>query len=400
MSQQLINRSPDLKKLRDEGYDVEIRSGFLLLNDVPYVNARKEVKFGILVSELSTAGDVTSAPGTHVAMFVGEYPCDKDGLELDKIRHATGRRLADNLEIDYSFSSKPFGGGRYKDFHEKMTAYVAIFLSQARAIEPSATAQTYPIFPTKGGESVFSYMDTASSRAGINIATKKLELEKIALVGLGGTGSYVLDLVAKTPVKEIHLFDRDAFLSHNAFRAPGAASVDELRLKPRKVAYLRDEYSKMHRGIVAHDYYIDASNVTELRQMSFVFLCIDASDAKKVIVESLETYGIPFIDVGMGIQLVGDSLNGVLRITTNTPEHREHFRKRVSLADAGADDDYDTNIQLADLNALNAALAVVKWKKLFGFYLDFEKENHSTYTIDSNMITNDEKVEARVDAHT
>ena len=56
MSQQLISRSSDLRKLRDEGYDVEIRSGYLLIKDVPYVNAKKEVKFGILVSELTLAG--------------------------------------------------------------------------------------------------------------------------------------------------------------------------------------------------------------------------------------------------------------------------------------------------------------------------------------------------------
>ena len=39
MSQQLISRSPDLKRLRDEGYAVETVGGHLLLNDVPYVTA-------------------------------------------------------------------------------------------------------------------------------------------------------------------------------------------------------------------------------------------------------------------------------------------------------------------------------------------------------------------------
>jgi len=83
------------------------------------------------------------------------------------------------------------------------------------------------VITTDEDESVFKYIDTASSRAGINVPTQKLELARIAIVGVGGTGSYVLDLVAKTPVKEIHLFDGDVFLSHNAFRAPSAASSDE-----------------------------------------------------------------------------------------------------------------------------------------------------------------------------
>src|SRR5437588_3316216 len=204
MSQQLINLSPDLKQLREEGYDIEIRSGYLLVKNVPYVNAAKELKFGILVSELTLAGAVTAAPGTHVAMFAGEYPCDKDGAPLEKIRHAGGQQLAPDLLVHHSFSSKPAGG--YKDYHHKITAYIAIFLSHAQAIDPNASAQTFPVVTTEEHESVFKYIDTASSRAGITMATQKLELSKVAIIGAGGTGSYVLDLVAKTPVKEIHLF--------------------------------------------------------------------------------------------------------------------------------------------------------------------------------------------------
>jgi len=398
MSKPPIDPSPDLKKLRDEGYDVEIRSGYLLMKDVPYVNAGKEIRRGILVSKLTMAGDVTAAPGTHVAMFAGEYPCDENGRELDQIRHGNGRQLADNLVVQYSFSSKPVGGVRYKDYHEKMTAYAAILLSRAQAIDPTVTAQTFPVFAVEEEESVFRYLDTATSRAGINLATQKLELAKVAIVGLGGTGSYVLDLVAKTPVKEVHLFDKDTFLSHNAFRSPGAVSVEELRTGPKKVTRLKELYSKLRRGIVDHDYNIGASNVAELRDMAFVFLCIDPSDEKKAIVEGLEAFGTPFLDVGMGLDLVGDSLGGILRTTMSTKERREHFRARVSLSAGDRNPEYDSNIQIADLNALNAALAVIRWKKLFGFYLDLGNEYHTTYTIDTNAIINDDAIEAAHDS--
>jgi len=40
---------------------------------------------------------------------------------------------------------------------------------------------------------------------------------------------------------------------------------------------------------------------------------------------------------------------------------------------------------------LNAALAVIKWKKLFGFYFDFEQELSSTYTIDGNHLLNEDQ---------
>jgi len=392
MSRQLINRSPDLKQLQDEGFDVEVRSSYLLIKNVPYVNPNKEIKFGILVSELSLAGDVTTTPSTHVAMFSGDHPCYKDGSEIVQIKNSSSPKSLDrDLVIHHSFSSKPSGG--YKNYYEKMSTYVAIISSPAQSINPTITANTFPVIESDEEESVFNYIDTASSRAEVTVVTRKLELGKIGIVGLGGTGSYVLDLVAKTPVREIHLFDGDKFSQHNAFRSPGAPSVDELRKKPQKAVFFQEQYSRMRRHITAHDCYVDASNVDQLRGMDFMFLCLDSGVARKLIVEKLEEYGIPFIDVGMGVQKVDESLLGVLRITSSTVTQREHVRakSRIPFLDGDDNNDYSRNIQIADLNALNAALAVIKWKKLFGFYLDLENEHHSTYTIDGNMLTNEDQ---------
>ena len=48
------------------------------------------------------------------------------------------------------------------------------------------------------------------------------------------------------------------------------------------------------------------------------------------------------------------------------------------------------NVQIADLNSLNATLAVIKWKKLCGVYQDLEGEHHSTYSTNVNALTSDE----------
>ena len=222
--------------------------------------------------------------------------------------------------------------------------------------------------------------------------TRKLQLSSVAILGVGGTGAYVLDLVAKTEVKEIHLFDRDRFSSHNAFRAPGAASLEQLRARPTKVAYYTELYSQMRRGIVPHEYNIGPSNVAALENMAFVFICMDAPVSKKVVVDKLEQRGVPFIDVGMGLKLSDDdSLRGVLRVTTSTKEKRDHVVGNRRISFVGDDNDlYAQNIQIADLNALNAALAVVKWKKLFGFYADLRKEHFSTYTLDGNSLVSED----------
>lgn len=391
MSQRLINLNSDLKKLRDEGYDISVQSTFLVMCQIPYVNDARQIKYGKLVSDLTLEGDRTSTPSTHMVYFVGDFPCDQHGIRISQIAHQSSEiKLDDNIVVQHSFSSKPPEG--YTDYYDKMVTYSTILSGPARSLDPNVTAQVFPAIETQDEDSVFCYVDTASSRAKINTASRKLEIGSIGIVGVGGTGSYVLDLVAKTPVKEIHLFDGDKFSQHNAFRSPGAPSVEELKLAQQKVIYFQKQYLKIHRNIIAHDGFIDISSVNKLQEMEFVFLCLDHGDTKLLIVEKLEEWNIPFIDVGMGVELVDEALIGVLRVTTSTIEKRDHIRNknRIQFSDQVGGDEYDHNIQIADLNALNGALAVIKWKKLMGFYLDLEHEHYSTFTIDGNSLINED----------
>jgi len=394
MSHQIISRSPDLKQLRDEGYDIEVKSGYLFIKDVPYIGSDKKIARGTLVSKLTVAGDVAVPPDTHVAYFIGGAPCDVNGSPLVKIINSSQKQKLDNVvEVDHTFSAKPMPDGKYKDNYDKVKKYIAMISGHAQAIDPNVTAATFPALPTTDEDkSVFNYIDSASSRAQIGAATSKLEIGSIAIVGVGGTGSYILDLVSKTPVSEIHIFDNDKFLNHNAFRTPGAPSIDELRGQPKKVFYLRDIYSKMHRHIIPHDVYVDASNVDLLKPMKFIFICLDKGSTKKCIVEKLEEWGTSFIDVGMGLQLVDESLTGVLTVTASTIEQRKHIKDRVSFSDDNEGNEYSQNIQIADLNALNAALAVVRWKKTCGFYKDFEKEFFCAYSVNGNILINEDKL--------
>lgn len=356
---------------------------------MPYVNARKEIARGALVSPLGDmAGDKTTRPQDHVIHFAGDHPCDKEGNLIKGIQHSTGKKtLAEGVEVDHSFSNKPEGG--YADYYEKVTTYVKIIEAHAQSIDRSVSAKTFKVIESDDSDMPFHYFDTNSSRAEIEAISAKLKNLKIAIIGLGGTGSYVLDFVAKTPVKEIHLFDGDGFLSHNAFRSPGAASLEALRAQPKKVAYFHGIYSQMRKDVIPHGDHLTEPTLNELAGMSFAFICIDESEAKKLIVEKLMTLNVPFADVGMGINAIDGLLAGSARVTTVTPERKEHAWKRISFSD-GKDDDYDQNVQIAELNALNAALAVIKWKKLSGFYHDLGKEYHATYDISVNKIMNDE----------
>lgn len=393
MSHPLIARNDDLRRLHEEGFEIEIHGAFLIIRSVPYVNGQREVRRGTLVAPLHVNIDQTVAPANHVVMFSGDYPCDASGRELEQLRHAANvSEPVPGITTRFAFSNKPPGG--YTDHHQLVTTYVAHIEGPAQVLDPDARARTWHIAESTDPQSIFLYPDTASSRAGITHIARKLDSERVAIVGLGGTGSYILDLVAKTLAREIHLFDGDLFGSHNAFRAPGAPSIGELRQRPYKVDHFAAVYSRMRRGITSHPYFMDASRVAELDVMTFAFLCMDAGEAKRLTVERLELRGIPFIDVGMGLTLSDtDSLSGVLRLVTSTPKMREHVRTKQRIDFNGGGDDLYNNIQIADLNALNATLAVIKWKKLRGFYHDSRFEHYSAFVLNSSSLVNEDIAE-------
>jgi hypothetical protein len=359
-----------------------------LIKDVPYVSSTREIKRGILISALELNGDQTARPSNHVTMWTGEHPCHHDGCIISAITNPSqSQDLGNDIRADFTFSAK----AAYRDYHHKVTTYIGRITGEANVIDPAVSANTFPVIETEEEESVFRYLDTATSRVGIGALNERLSDQKIAIVGLGGTGSYVLDLVVKSCVKEIHLFDGDVFSQHNAFRSPGATSIEELQAKPPKVTYLAEKYGMMRRGIHPHEVFADGETAT-LREMDFVFMCLDRGSAKKAVVKSLVESGIRFVDVGMGVLRVQDSLTGLMRVTCFVPGAESAVLGRIDFTDGDQpENEYSTNIQIVELNALNAALAVLQWKKLYGIYRDSSRAKSFSYSIAANEMANDEE---------
>ena len=268
----------------------------------------------------------------------------------------------------------------------EITTYVSLIMRPALDLDPSVTAKTRRIVEPEPGESPFNYLDMASSRSEIHGINARLTKIRIAIIGLGGTGSYILDGVAKSPVDEIHLFDADVLLTHNAFRAPGAPTLDELRSQPLKVDYFQAIYAKMRKGIVTHPVRVDASNVSLLAGMSFVFLAMDSGAAKRAIIDQLEIWETPFVDVGMGLYVRRGKIGGLLRTVLSLPGARDEARARISFTEDDAANEYDKNIQIAELNGLNAFLAVIAWKKHFGYYSDMGNERFTSYSVANSLL--------------
>ena len=64
-------------------------------------------------------------------------------------------------------------------------------------------------------------------------------------------------------------------------------------------------------------------------------------------------------------------LNGMLRTTYYSVERGQKVREKGLAEEADSQNDlYRTNIQIGELNALNACLAVIRFKQLRGFYFE------------------------------
>lgn len=380
----------DLARLLDDGYEVVVQQGHLIVRHIPYVTTDGTVAYGFLTYPVTMAGD-TIVSGTDHRIWLGAAtPCDEHGRPLT-IANPEVHPVTSTESANYMLSSKP-GPEGYADEYSKVVTYARIVSQHAQAVDPTVTPTPGAAYQHVDDDSRFRYRDTASSRAGLATINTRFHGHRVVVVGLGGTGSYIADQLAKTEIDSLLLVDGDTFENHNAFRAPGAPSIDQLRARINKATYFATTYSQMHANVQAEPRFLDTDNIdTVLGGATFVFLASDDAVSKAPTVAWLEAHDVPFIDVGMGVEEVDGHLTGLLRLTISVPGHRDHVAQRNLIPGAAPGvDDYGRNIQTADLNALNAVLAVIRFKQFIGYYASYEPAGFVTYSTFTNQVANED----------
>lgn len=370
----------DIKHLESEGYELEVWQGYAILHNVPYLNSHKQLCRGTLACPYNPS----TGPSNHIMMYSGSFPCNSAGNEITALRLDQCNIVLSGICFNNRFSNKPVINGKpivnFSSYYEKFHHYLKVICSEAQAVFPNVSAKTYkPLLTTE--DKAFVYSDTNASRANIVNINDKVSTLKIGIIGLGGTGSYVLDQVSKTPVAEIHLFDGDDLLQHNAFRAPGAVPHTVFVDHPKKVAYYQKLYSSMHRHIIPHPEYIDDENISSLTGLDFVFICMDATLAKSLIIKTLQAHAIPFIDSGIDVQISDNQLRGMVRCTfVNQNSSEDLVKNHIPLNSNEENNVYASNIQISELNSLAAILSVIRWKQHYSIYQDLNNMENLVYT--------------------
>jgi hypothetical protein len=364
----------------EKGYAIGFDSNCLVVRDIPYLDNERNLQIGAIVAKLVFIDNNKVTQDDHQVYFAGSAPYNLDGKPIPNLGggHATIQlsEVCKDVSVQRSFSNKPHTAQRFTDFFEKIESYVGIISGPAMALS-DISPYTFRIVEQVNDYSVFKFQDTLTSRAEISDLSVKFKEDTIAIIGLGGTGSYLLDFLVKTPVKEIRCFDLDPYHVHNAYRSPGKLNPDELG--QLKVNVLCSRYENFRTGLKAEAKFIDDTCSDDLDGVTFAFVCVDKGSSRAKIIDLLISMKIPFIDVGMGLNRKNDSITGMIRTSYFSTEEDQvnEAKKNVPLSD-NKNDLYKTNIQIGELNALNACLAVIRFKQLRGFYNEFE--------VDSNLL--------------
>ena len=287
-----------------------------------------------------------------------------------------------------SFSNKPVRDGKKNGLQGLLRedrSYVTIISGPAISLH-GANPYTFRVVDNGPSDSPFKVRDTLTSRAEIGDLSAKFKDDIVAVIGVGGTGSYLLDFLVKTPVKEIRAFDPDRFFVHNAFRSPGRLDIEEIG--KRKAEIYQARYDSFRHRLSVTPKHIDASCSGDLDGVTFAFVSVDKGSSRAGIFDLLISRGIPFIDVGMGLDRKRGPIDGMLRVNYYPPERAAELRDRglAPLFD-DPDDIYRNNIQIGELNGAeclpgrDALQAVAR-----GFYFDEEQFYHLLFELNDLCI--------------
>ncbi len=372
MLQTLASHNDDIQRLIERGYAVTFDNNYLVVRDIPYLNEKLELQWGAIVTQLEFVTETKVKQKNHQVSFAGGSPHELNGQVIPNMgdtQHSITLSDAEPLVVvQRQFSNKP--SNDYVDFFDKITRYVTIISGPAMA-KYGVSPLMFKEYASASEDSVFKVRDMLTTRAEISDLVAAFKQEVIAIIGLGGTGGYVLDFMVKTPIREIRGFDADGYHVHNSYRSPGRLDVDELG-RPKAEVYA-DRYENFREGLKLETKFIDANSGPDMDGVTFAFVCVDKGSARAAIIDLLIAKGIPFIDVGMGLSRRGGPIKGSMRVTHFAKDRAADIRARNLVPTHDAKDDiYKTNIQIAELNALNACLAVILYKKYLGFYVDDE----------------------------
>ena len=356
------------QEARRRGWAIGVHQGRISVSDVPY--RKKDGTAGSCQVAVETQDDVLTmkAPehggASHAAWLIGV----SEGCAYQANGKPVGNVLWTDGANECVISIK-------RDEGEYENAWHALFVYTVRVAGEVGREEREQI------ERVFEFEIAGEDSRDMSAWRDRARGQRVGIVGLGGVGLWILDLMSKTDVREILIWDGDEIEGRNLVRAPGWAGEDAIGKK--KAQFFGEHYQRMRKGITIYPEYWHPDEPDDaLAGLDFVFVAVDKTETRTALCEKLEQTGVPFIDVGMGIELRQGRVGGSCQVFFSG-EDPGRWRIGIPTAEGEGEDEYYA-LQLADLGALNAALAVGIWRRHIGQYEGGAKDWLIRYWIENN----------------
>ena len=351
------------------GWPIEVSKNRISVSNVPY--RKKDAEAGLCQISIATQDDgLTMKAPEHGGS--ARHAATLTGVSDACAYQATGQPVGNVLWTDRTNECVI---SIDRDEGEYVNAWHALIVYTTRVAGAVAKAEREQM------ERIFEFEVAGEDSRDMAAWRDQARGQKIGIVGLGGVGLWILDLMSKTYVREIRIWDGDEIEGRNLLRAPGWASQDAIG--KNKAKYFGEHYQRMRKGITIYpEYWHPDEHANAFDNLDFVFIAVDKAATRTALCEKLEQTGIPFIDVGMGIELRQERVRGSCQVFFSG-ENPVRWRKGIPTAEGAGEKAY-YDLQLADLGALNAALAVGIWRRHIGQYKVEDKDWLLRYWIEKN----------------
>ena len=371
MSAILTSHDGGLDRVVQAGLDYTIEGDTLTVGPIPYRLPDGSVGHGQLICHLEREGERLRAPSDHTVGWVAdEEPHTKSGEVLEGLIHQhDAQGWPNGITSRCGMSRKRHDGG-YSDYGEKMLAYARLI---ARETGSSWRRESLGSGVVNEGNNMVD-QETGLTRSAIGDMDQLFAREKLAVIGAGGTGGFIVDMIAKCNVASIDIYDDDVVSQHTQLRWPGIVNRGVVEEHKNKAEYLAQIYaSRTNKNIKGHPLRVRRQYLTYFQNMTMVFVAVDRGADRREILTGLTELGVNFIDCGIDLRRQTDGLTASARVVRSACD--DDRGKRLELVEKTPHKDvgegmYEAAVQTAEINALNATMAVIAWKQGIGFYKD------------------------------
>lgn len=197
-----------------------------------------------------------------------------------------------------------------------------------RIIGPNGSFDALSLIAVAGDDMDFWFEDAADTELHADLpdfarknaqlfgagTTARLSRLSVAVVGCSGTGSPVIEQLARLGIGRLVLVDPDRLESKNQNRILNSMAEDVACMR-YKVDVLAGAVSRMGLGTVVVPLarnVIDPEVVSAVADCDVVFGCMDGAEGRHLLGRLVTFYNLPYFDVG--VKLLADGLGGINQV--------------------------------------------------------------------------------------